>query len=163
MASYTVHLPPEGEENQRLLKAAFIKDGFSRGAFSFGLFWLASRRLWVSALLFALFFIGLITLVVRQGLPFWAFGTISFLTLVLLALEGASLQRWRLKRRGWQEAGVVVARNQEEAEWRFFASLHQDQKSDEWAPASGSAAVATTLSAKPSDVIGLFPQPGARG
>jgi hypothetical protein len=165
MPSFTVHLPPEGDENQRLLKATFIKDGFSRSAFSFGLFWLISKRLWISTVLFGLVLAGLLYLLIGRGLPVLAFVGISFLLFMLLALEGASLQRWRLKRRGWQEAGLVVARNQEDAERRFFDQLALGSVKDAASQTASVSVPATTRApaARPNDVIGLFPDPGARG
>ena len=85
---------------------------------------------------------------------------VAFLIALLIGFEAASLRRWTLARRGWNDVGLVVADDVESAERRFF---------DAWAADGGHrvalpiapAPVARTSGAPP-DVIGLFPEPGGR-
>jgi Protein of unknown function (DUF2628) len=157
MAIFTVHLPPIADERRRLHDAEFVRDGFSRSAFVFGGFWLVSKRLWLSALIFAVLIVGVWAASAFLNLPLRVPFGISLLLSILLGLEGSSLQRWRFRRRGWSEAGLVSARDLEEAELRFFdqqgiASTKPTAKSE-----------ARPVAAQEGGVIGLFPEPGARG
>jgi hypothetical protein len=159
MAIYTIHLPPITDERERLLRAIVLRDGFSKSAFVFGPLWLAAKRLWISAILYAASLIGAVSACLTFDLPGTVLGLVLALAALLLGLEGVSLQRWRLARRGWTEAGPVSAASQSEAERRYFEQVGRTVQS----PATikpGEAA-----SARPSDrsVLGLFPEPGARG
>ncbi len=90
----------------------------------------------------------------------------------LVGLEGATLRRWTLKRRGYTNVGVVVADNQDDAERRFFVNWQAGTRPIAAPPPVQAASVvrasvAPTLrpsyprSAGP-DVIGSFPEPERR-
>jgi hypothetical protein len=155
MAIYSVHLPPLSDRRERLSKAVFIRDGFSKSAFAFGALWLIARRLWISALLFMIALIGLWAGAIAAGLPLYAPALVSLLLGFLLGLEGSSLEAWRLRRRGWSEAGIVSARDEEEAERRFY-----DGRIEPPAPKRQEAAPAPAR--ETPGVIGLFPEPGSQ-
>jgi hypothetical protein len=121
MSIYTVHLPPLSRSaGERLQRAEFVRDGFSRGAFLLGPFWMLARRMVVeAALLFAL------QIGIALAMHALRFNVASILlALVLLAflvgLEASSIRRFQLWRRGFTEAGVIAAENAEAAERRFF-------------------------------------------
>ncbi|MEA2953595.1 MAG: hypothetical protein QOJ96_3115 [Alphaproteobacteria bacterium] len=160
MAIYTVHepLPRKRETAADPLRFLFVRDGFYFWAFLLGPLWMLWRRLWLVTVLYLAFVVA-----VQIGL--WAIGasqTIGFVVGILLALllgfEAGSLRRWTLTRRGWKNLGVVVGDDVETAERRFFSA---------WAPAAPGAAVPPTKPPRArtpnriSDVIGLFPEPGA--
>ena len=101
-----------------------------------------------------------------------------FLVDVLLALlmgfEAASLQRWTLSRRNWRQLDIVVADDEEQAERRFFDRWTAKQRNLEQrsiggrsrraaadAGYSGPAILAAAAVASQSEIIGLFPEPGA--
>jgi hypothetical protein len=72
-----------------------------------------------------------------------------------------------LSRRGFRNIGIVVADDLELAERRFFdswirKSTDGDTRARTEPAAAGSPALARTPSGPPSsDVLGLFPEPGA--
>jgi len=76
---------------------------------------------------------------------------------LVVAFEGTELLRRKLLRNGYRDAGIVMGRNLEDAERRFFA---------EWA---GRPRIAVERRAGDSNpprmtraqpIIGLFPEPG---
>src|SRR5258708_21069532 len=87
---------------------------------------------------------------------------VGFLTGVLIGCEAGSLRRFGLRRR-WTQAGLVAARDLEEAERRFFETW-----TGSWTggatPVRPSAPLPPTMPIAPAspDVLGLFPQPEPR-
>ncbi len=159
MAIYTVHCPPIADEQRKLAETQFVRDGFVYSAFVFGSFWLIAKRLWISAVVYALLVIGIWAMSIRLDLPLRVPFGISLLLAILLGLECSSLQRWRLNRRGWRQEGIVSAHGLEEAERRFFEQ-HGAAEPLADQPRSG---LAPARAARDSGVLGLFPEPGARG
>ena len=159
MAIYTVYEPPlrRSETAPDPERFAFVRDGFSFWAFLLAPIWMLWHRLW-------LVFVGYVVVAVALELALRAVGASSTVTVaagVLLALlvgfEAATLRRFTLSRRRWKNAGIVVGDDLEAAEHRFF---------DTWVRNGGAVAApqAAPLPRRPapaSDVIGLFPQPGA--
>src|ERR1700677_4000305 len=100
---------------------------------------------------------------------FWA----NVLLALLLGFEAASLQRWTLSRRNWRQLDIVVADDEEGAERRFFdrwtakqRALSNDQsRADRGGrpPTRNIPGQAFSRPASPpqSEIIGLFPEPGA--
>ena len=93
---------------------------------------------------------------------------------LLMGFEAASLRRWTLSRRKWRQLDIVVADDEEAAERRFFDrwtdaaqfGLGDDQSVvDRGAPPPTRTIPGQPFSRPPpvphSDIIGLFPQPGA--
>jgi hypothetical protein len=88
-----------------------------------------------------------------------------------MGFEAASLQRWTLSRRNWRQLDIVVADDEESAERRFFdrwtakqRALSNDQPAvDRGAPPPTRDLPGQAFSRPPpqSDIIGLFPEPGA--
>ena len=159
MTVYTVHEPPMQAADVDPERFRFVRDGFSLWAFLLTPLWMLCHRLW---LVFTLYVGGVVVLL---GV-LWAVGASPGVRLFVLALvsllagfEAASLRRWTLGRRGWTDLGVVVATDLESAERRFF---------DTWVgrettrPSLPIAAPPTLRAAKTDEVIGLFPEPGAR-
>jgi hypothetical protein len=93
-------------------------------------------------------------------------GVVPFLIALFLGLEGSSLRRWTLRRRGWSDLGIVVGEDLEAAERRFFEAWvagAPDPRMPHSGSQSGSSASVTAYrvpgGTKP-EVIGLFPDPG---
>jgi hypothetical protein len=161
MAIYTVHEPPrrEGDMLAHTERFCFVRDGFSWAAFLFGPLWMLRQRLWLVLLL------DLIVLaVVLAGLRAAGtspVGVVAALALVALltGIEASTLRRWTLGHRRWTCLGVVVGDDLEAAERRFF---------DAWVNDAGAMRFAAMPVAPPTtipathDVMGLFPEPGAR-
>jgi hypothetical protein len=97
----------------------------------------------------------------------------NVLLALLLGFEAASLQRWTLSRRNWRQLDIVVADDEESAERRFFdrwtakaRGLNNDQSAvDRGAPPPTRDIPGQPFSRPPplpqSEIIGLFPEPGA--
>ncbi len=111
MASFTVHIPPEGNAGD----ARLVREG---GALAFWLapVFLAWHRLWFALAVYALAALAIAIHATHAG-PGPA------ILLLLLAhwfvwLEAGQFRRAALENKGWREAGVVEAANQAEAELR---------------------------------------------
>jgi hypothetical protein len=162
MAVYTVYQPPlrAGDSESDPARFAFVRDGFYWSAFFFAVLWMLWHRLWLALigyLVVAALLAGGVKLV---GGSTTASVVVGLLLALLVGIEASSLRRWTLARRGWKPLGVVVADDFELAERRFF---------DAWIaegagvlPLPPAAASGRTGGTARSDVIGLFPQPGAR-
>jgi hypothetical protein len=163
MAVYTVHEPPQRDADllAHTGRFVFVRDGFSWGAFLLAPLWMLRHQLWLAL-------VGYLILAGAVGAILWLVGasantaiTAAILLSVLIGFEASSLRCWTLDRRGWAECGVVVAEDEESAERRFFAEWVIDAPS-RLPTAARSAAPPRAFANGSSDVIGLFPEPGAR-
>jgi hypothetical protein len=168
MPTFTVHQPPPrlGEAASAPERFVFVRDGFHFWAFVLTPFWLLRYRLWLAFVIYLAVSILLGIALRLSG----AGATLQFLAGTLVALligfEAATFRRAKLTRRGWHMLGFVVGEDTEAAEQRFFA---------EWAKESNTRAsaqpappvtpeprfAAPVRRGTPSDVIGLFPEPGS--
>jgi Protein of unknown function (DUF2628) len=165
MSIYTVHEPPlkAHESAPDPERFVFVRDGFSFWAFLLTPLWMLRYRLWLA-------FIGyvIVAMALLVGLRLiGASATIaSALLSLLVGFEAATLRRFTLSRRGWRNVGIVVGDDLESAERRFFdawtgkAWIDRSSGNAE-SRASSPAAVVPGLRRTASEVIGLFPQPGA--
>jgi hypothetical protein len=174
MPVYTVHAPVTVNAGIRATERfAFVRDGFHFWAFILGGVWLAWHRLWLALIgwivMIAAIDFGMTALGAGRMTVFWA----NVLIALLLGFEAASLQRWTLSRRNWRQLDIVVSDDEESAERRFFdrwtakqRALVNDQSAvDRGAPPPtrdipGQAFSRPPLSPR-SEIIGLFPEPGA--
>jgi hypothetical protein len=170
MAVYTVHEPPlragagSAPEPERFI---FVRDGFSFWALLFGPLWMLRHRMWLVLLGYLVVVAALAVVLRLHGTA--AAGTIVWALLALLiGFEAGTLRRFALARRGFRNIGLVVGDDLELAERRFFDSwVGKDSEVGKAAPASGAPggapALASSLRAphSASDVLGLFPEPGA--
>jgi Protein of unknown function (DUF2628) len=174
MPVYTVHAPDATDAGIVATdKFVFVRDGFHLWALVFGPLWLVAHRLWLAL-------IGWIVALAVVDLALTALGASGaaiFLANVLIGLlmgfEAASLQRWTLSRRHWRQLDIVVADDEEAAERRFFDRWTAKQRglsNDQWASDRGGPPPTRDVPGQPfskppplaqSEIIGLFPQPGA--
>ena len=163
MPTYTVHEPPPRKSNSIPAEErfVFVRDGFYFWAFVLAPLWLLVHRLWLVLL-------GYVVLsgVLNGGLYLiGAPGTVKFIAGFLIALligfEAATLWRWTLQRRGWKCLGFVVGEDSEMAERRFYAELAKRVDAPVAPPEPKYATPVWRGPPSPSDVIGLFPEPGA--
>ena len=166
MATYTVYQPPirAAHATAEAERFAFVRDGFSGKAFLFAPLWMLYHRMW-------LVLAGYVIAAVVLALALTAVGAsdaIKALTVlvieILLGLEASTLRRFSLRRRGWQNIGIVSGADLEDAERRFFAAWLQSASGAASArvPPAGPAPAAYADRAETGpDVIGLFPQSGA--
>jgi len=161
MAIYTVHEPPAKPdavfpEPERFV---FVRDGFSFWAFVLAPLWMLWRRLWLA-------FFGYLIVVVALQLGLQWIGAsgatrffVGFLLSLLVGIEASTLRRFKLRRRGWRDLGIVAGDDLESAERRFFDSWSGREPPQ---PAPALPTVSKLKLPPPShDVIGLFPRPGA--
>ena len=170
MAVYTVHEPPLKRDQtvpdpERFV---FVRDGFAFWAFLLAPLWMLRHRMW---LVFTGYILVAVALQIVLGM-IGASSTVMAVTGVLIAwlvgLEAATLRRFTLGRRGWRNVGIVVGDDVDAVERRFFDAWFDESWDDGAArrPAPLSSEVPILRSPQgslqsSSDVIGLFPEPGA--
>src|SRR5215475_3490548 len=174
MSIYTVYEPPlkahESAPNPE--RFVFVRDGFSFWAFLLAPWWMLRHRLWLALT-------GYVILAIALSVALRFAGASTTVTLIagalfslLVGFEAATLRRFKLSRRGWTNVGIVVGDDLESAERRFFdawvnkSSVNKSSVNKSWAdqPAADGAPRASSpaMARRPSsEVIGLFPQPGA--
>ena len=173
MAAFTVHQPPPGKTGTAPdpTRFVFVRDGFYLWGFLLSVLWMWWHRLWLASVLFialsVLMEVGLRVAGVGEDLRTFAFLLLCF----LVGLEGGSLRRWTLARRGWTNVGVTVAEDQDEAERRFFVNWQNRQAAQAPARAENRKTESNLTMQQPhtgqsfagqkfgGDVIGSFPQP----
>jgi hypothetical protein len=162
MSSYTVHEPPlrAGAAAPVPERYVFVRDGFSFWAFLLGPLWMLRHRIWLVLVLYAVISGVFFLVLAIAGAPGSIIGLVGFLIALLIGLEAGTLRRFTLRRRGWKNVGVVTGKDREDAERRFFAAWLQAGAR----PAAPAVSVPSSLpphQPRTSDVIGLFPEPGA--
>jgi hypothetical protein len=162
MSIYTVHEPPlrAGAAAPAPERYAFVRDGFSFWAFLFAPLWMLRHRMWLVLVLYLVISVGLETLINVASASAFAAGLVALLMSFLVGLEAGSLRRFTLRRRGWTYVGVVSGEDVEAAERRFFDTWLR-RGAQPAAPAAVAAAAPNPHQPRTSDVIGLFPEPGA--
>jgi len=166
MSTYTVHAPPprQGETTSAPERFVFARDGFHVWAFLLAPLWLLVHRLWLA---FGIYIVGyaLISIgLVFVRAPTSAQFLVGLLLALLMGFEASTIWRWTLARRGWTMLGFVVGEDTEMAEQRFFAEWIR-RPSESPVTASPEPKYSTPMRRgppSPSDVIGLFPEPGAQ-
>jgi uncharacterized protein DUF2628 len=168
MSIYTVHEPPlkAHESVTEPERFVFVRDGFSFWAFLLTPFWMLRYRLWLALTGYVMVAVALLVGLRLIG----ASATVTIIASALLSLlvgfEAASMRRFTLSRRGWTNVGIVVGDDLESAERRFFDAWVDkawiDRSSANVEPRASSPAAGVPVSRRTaSEVIGLFPQPGA--
>jgi hypothetical protein len=127
MAVYAVFEPPLKEDAasaaaamERALRVKFVRDGFSWVAFLFGPVWMLYHRLWLAVVCYVALIFIIAVIAFKFGLAEGAVTLASTLIAVLIGFEAATLRRRKLLRWRWRDLGVVVEKNRETAERRFF-------------------------------------------
>ena len=172
MSIYTVHEPPlkADASTPDPDRFAFVRDGFSFWAFLLAPLWMLRHRLWLVLIGYVIVAVALQVGLRLIGASSGVIVTVSLLLSLLVGIEAATLRRFTLSRRGWKNVGIVVGDDLESAERRFFDAWVDKPWSDRPspnAPGSGSRALFATglaparRSPDSSEVLGLFPQPGA--
>jgi len=173
MSIYTVYEPPlkAHESAPDPERFVFVRDGFSFWAFLLAPWWMLRHRLWLA-------FVCYVILAVALSVALRLIGTSAAVAIIagalfslLVGFEAATLRRFGLARRGWRNVGIVVGDDVESAERRFFdAWANKSWVNKSWAERpsvdgasrASSPAMGVPMARRPSsEVIGLFPQPGA--
>jgi Protein of unknown function (DUF2628) len=189
MPVYTVHEPPVRTPGALADPARFmfVRDGFYWWAFLLTPLWMLWRRLWLVLVVYLVISLGVEIAMRIYGESGGLISLVAALIALLVGLEASSLQRLTLKRRGWKNVGVVSGSDLEDAEHRFFAAWVRNVPAPSAMPPATppSGTPLATLPTTPlpttsmasylalpktppqqtpyaSDVIGLFPEPGAQ-
>ena len=122
MKSYTVHRKRRtiGQPNAEADATVFVREGFSWLAFFVPALWAIYHRLWLVLLGYAVVALGCNALIAAAEFPGEVNVVASVAIHVLFAAEACDLRRWTLARRGFEVAAVIVAKNEIEAENRYF-------------------------------------------
>jgi Protein of unknown function (DUF2628) len=173
MSIYTVYEPPlkayeSAPDPERFV---FVRDGFSFWAFLLAPWWMLRHRLWLALVCYVILAVALSVALRWIGTSAAVAVIAGALFSLLVGFEAATLRRFGLARRGWRNVGIVVGDDVESAERRFFdawANKSWDNKiwperpSVDGGPRASSPAMGVPMARRPSsEVIGLFPQPGA--
>ena len=166
MSIYTVHEPPlrPAESFPDPERFVFVRDGFSIWAFLVAALWMLWHRMWVLLAIYLAVATGLQAATRYGGVPGSVITVAELLISLLIGLEASTLRRFTLWRRGWRNVGVVSGQDEEDAERRFFAAWADDASGQgPERPAGGASPRVPPLPrmSPSTDVIGLFPQPGA--
>jgi hypothetical protein len=159
MTIYNVLAPPSvaGSAGPDAEAFVFVKEGFCWPALFVAPIWLLWRRLWLVFVLYLAAAIGVALLADTLARPLT--GVIVVLFAFLVAMEANNLRRWTLERRGYRLLGIVSGGNAREAELRFFASWTATKAEP---PKSEAPKPKPNLPAPATQIVGLFPTPGAR-
>ena len=170
MAVYTVHEPPLKRDQTAPDpdRFVFVRDGFAFWAFLLAPLWMLRHRLWLVFTGYILVTVALQIVLGMIGASSTVMAVVGLLMAWLVGLEAATLRRFTLGRRRWRNVGIVVGDDVDAVERRFFDAWF-DQSWDDGAarrPAPLSSEVPILRSPQgslqsSSDVIGLFPEPGA--
>jgi hypothetical protein len=158
MRLWTVFEPRHpASAGERVDKTLFIKDGFSWPGLIFSLPWLLIQQLWLGALIFVVLVIasGLIgaLLPISSEAAFY----LGLLVNLWVGFEGNDMRRKKLLKKGYAQAGSVIAKTRLEAEEIFFAGRTAPEERASPAPRRS----AVPLSAG-DDALGFFPRPTPR-
>src|SRR5262245_38903143 len=166
MPTYTVHapeLPRTIDASRAAEQFVFVRDGFHFWAFVLPPLWLLLHRLWLALLIYVVGYgvliIGLVVVRASSNIQL----IVTLIVALLIGFEASSIWRWSLARRRWRTLGLVVAEDAETAERRFFAEWQKRAADPPASPATEQkSAPARRGPPSPSDVIGLFPEPGGQ-
>jgi hypothetical protein len=166
MPVYTVHEPPQRDSDDALghaMRFRFVRDGFHFWAFLLAPLWMLRHRLWIELIAYLLILGGVAFALRRFGIEESVGLWVALLLAVLVGMEASSLLRWKLARRGFQQVGIVVGDDLEDAERRFFDDWESEEPTR---PAAVAPVVPSPFGPPPAsasgDIVGLFPQPQAR-
>ena len=173
MATYLVFEPADGVRSQaNAERVVFLREKFSVFAFIFTPFWLLRHRLWLGFLIWLVLFIAITVAGNLLGFGPWSALAAMYFPALIFGLEGVNLRARKLIRKGYRDAGVVIAEDLETAERRFFETWKNAPGSDAavkgdypYAPNAAPPAYPDTKLAVASveqNVIGMFPTPGQR-
>ena len=163
MPTFTVHEPPprKTESVTAPERFVFVRDGFYFWAFVLAPLWLLVRRLWLAFVIYVVVTIAIAVGLRFAGAPSSVQTAVALLIALMVGLEAATIWRWTLARRRWKTLGFVVGEDAEIAERRFYAAWTDRAPSAPTLPEPSYTTPVRRGAPQPSDVIGLFPEPGA--
>ena len=163
MPTFTVHEPPPRKDESVTSpeRFVFVRDGFYFWAFVLAPLWLLVRRLWLAFVIYVIVTIAVAVGLKFAGAPSYVQTTAALVIALLVGFEASTIWRWTLARRRWKTLGFVVGEDTEIAERRFYGAWTQRAPATVTPVEPSYAAPVRRGAPQPSDVIGLFPEPGA--
>jgi hypothetical protein len=171
MRVYSVHEPPARglDPLPDAERFVFVRDGFSFRAFLFAPLWMLWYRMWLVLAGYVVLSAVVDTALVTAGASQTDVLVVALLIALLIGLEASTLRRFTLSRRGWRNVGVISGDDLEDAERRFFETWVRELPAQRAVPMTPPPAPPPASAAAPpsqgatqgSDVVGLFPEPGA--
>jgi len=162
MTVYMVFEPPPGRSSslRPAERIEFVPDRFIWSAFLFGPLWMLWHRLWIVLGGYIAVYVALTFALRFAGVGEDAGGFALLLLSLLVGFEAASLRRWTLLLKGWRDVGAVMGDSREAAERRFFDRYVSLETTREMEAALAAPPPPPVAPRDPTDVVGLFPQPG---
>lgn len=122
MRTYTVHLPPDGDEARLDLaeRTELVADGFSAFAFVLAPVWMLVNRLWRVLIGYIVGLVGLEVAMALLGVPELWQALLGFGVHLIIGFEADQLKRWTLHRKGYRMVAVVSGRDADEGVTRFL-------------------------------------------
>jgi hypothetical protein len=158
MKSYTLHLPRDAHpgDPDALETADLVPDAFAWGALFLTFLWCFYHRLWLAGLGVLALLAGVLALLASLDVPGFPSTVAVGLVLILIGLEGNSLRRWTLARRGRPAVDVVTAVDRDEAAMKAVARWSRASARSHARGGAGPLAAAPYRG--PDPIIGLFPE-----
>lgn len=163
MITCSVHEPPPSSDTlvERAERITFVKEGFAWWAFLTPVLWLIYHRMWLVLLGFVGVVVAVNLIVELLSLGDTAAALASLALGLLLALEANELRRWTLRRRGFEELGLVTGKRRDECEFRFFTAWLAEMETGDHAASAGPRADTSPSRSSGCDatdeVVGVFP------
>ncbi|HAT86931.1 DUF2628 domain-containing protein [Cohaesibacter gelatinilyticus] len=170
MPAFSIYEKPNQPLEQTIDEAVMVAHRFSYLIFLVPAIWMLIKRLWLPLLAYILVSVGLALL---DGLiPLWTSMLVSLIIAIWIAAEAPNLMGWALKRRGYEEVGLIYADNLEHCEARYIhARTHPADLMSTGSDGSGdpnnpnllpwqepkTPSVMPTQKDQDQPVIGLFP------
>lgn len=169
MSVYTVHqAPTRADAASAAERIVFVCDSFSWWAFLLAPLWMLRHRMWLVLLGYVAISGAIAAALVTFGASRTVVAIVGLSISLLVGLEASTLRRLALRRRGWSNIAVISGDDLEDAERRFFDAWLRETRSRDGvastpppAAASGGPLSVPRVAQTPN-VIGLFPEPGAR-
>jgi len=163
MRSYTVYrrVRSIGDPEAEARDTEFVREGFSWIAFVVPVLWLLYFRLWLVLLGFLVLAVALTAGLAALGAETWVRFAVQIALALMVGAEAHNLRRWTLARHGYEFVGVVLGRDQMEAETRYFRGWTRAILAHQAAQEAGDE-VSISFRQQPAEPVGtLFPKDGA--
>lgn len=120
MRAFSVFEPPvlPGTLEEDAQSFVFVRHGWSLGALLVPLIWMVIRRLWWVLLAYVILVAAI--QIASFAVPSFVTGGLSVALAIIIMLEAGQLRLESMAVKGYREIAIVDAKNQREAEQKFF-------------------------------------------
>lgn len=163
MPVFTVHEPPRRAADAAIdpQRIVFVRDGFHFWAFIAAWLWMLCHRMWLVFVIYVVVSAAIYAAMHFAGVGDAGLVLVGLLIALLVGIEASTLRRFTLARSGWKNVGIVSGEDREDAERRFFDAWLCVPRDHAAPSAAAVAPVVPAPAPHASDIIGLFPDPGA--